>query len=219
MRSEDAANSGDAVAGKRRDRKEQLFLSRLVDTARHLHWTESAITGVPLDPKGEPCAWYTYAALHFLSTREVSRLHVFEYGSGYSTLWWAARAASVTSCEHNSEWYQRLSHGAPDNVTYVYEQLEYGGEYCRTFARYSTPFDIVVIDGRDRVNCCKVVLDGIGPQGVIILDNSERRRYEMARVLLAQRGFRSLDFHGFGPINSIMFRTSIYYRDGNCLAI
>lgn len=35
-------------------------------------------------------------------------MHVFEYGSGGSTLFWASRVSSVISVEHDRDWYQKL---------------------------------------------------------------------------------------------------------------
>src|SRR4051812_38433389 len=61
-------------------------------------WAESAISGRPVDGNGDPLPWYSYPCSAFLKGRINKRMHVFEFGSGYSTLWWAKRVATVTSC-------------------------------------------------------------------------------------------------------------------------
>jgi hypothetical protein len=198
---------------------EAVFLARVCGTARGMGWLHSALAGVPLDRNQQPCPWYTYPILYFLATRDLSKFNVFEYGSGYSTLWWSRNAASVTSCEHDKEWFDRISIEKPENVTYIHRELVPGGDYCREILCHSTNFDIIVVDGRDRVNCVRSTLEVMGPQAVIIWDNSERSRYAEGRALLAKCGFRHINFYGFGPVHSHMWTTTIYYRDGNCLGI
>ena len=56
--------------------------------------------------------WFTYPAIEALSNWDLSDKRVFEYGSGFSTLFWASRAKEVVSVEHsngliildNSDW-------------------------------------------------------------------------------------------------------------------
>src|SRR5437016_5174452 len=54
-------------------------------------WSKSNRLGLPLAADGSPLPWYTYSAIHFLEPRLRDDLKVFEYGSGHSTLWYAAR--------------------------------------------------------------------------------------------------------------------------------
>ncbi|RYG06889.1 MAG: hypothetical protein EON96_22460 [Caulobacteraceae bacterium] len=77
----------------------------------------------------------------------------------------------------------------------------------------------MVIDGRDRVNCCRHSLASLSARGVVIWDNAERKRYRPGFALLEAHGFRRLNFHGLGPINGAPWLTSIFYRDGNCLGV
>ena len=39
------------------------------------------------------------------------------------------------------------------NVELYHFDLQYGGEYSKKVSAYVRRFDIVVIDGRDRINC------------------------------------------------------------------
>jgi hypothetical protein len=68
----------------------------------------SAWANVPVDAAGRPLAWYTYAALHFLEPRLKPEMRVFEFGAGHSTLWWAARVATVRSIESDPAWVEKL---------------------------------------------------------------------------------------------------------------
>ncbi len=196
------------------------FFRRLTESARKMGWLESAKQHKPITADGEPCPWYTYPSLYFLDTKQLSELRIFEYGSGNSTLWWSRKAASVVSVEHNREWFELISEQRPPNVTYVYRDLVPGGEYSTEVTRHQdTPFDIVVIDGRDRVNCAKATMSLKQRPSAIIWDNSERERYQEGCDLLTANGYRRIDFDGFGPINGRPWRTTVFYTSDNCLKI
>lgn len=55
------------------------------------------------DKDGNPIPWYTYPAIEYLSQFDYGGKRVFEYGCGYSSLFWAERAAKVISIEDNPE--------------------------------------------------------------------------------------------------------------------
>ena len=80
-------------------------------------------------------------------------------------------------------------------------------------------YDVVVIDGRDRVNCLKHALERLTPSGVVLLDDSHRPRYAAAHEHAREAGFRSLRLQGLKPRGREIDETTIFYRDGNCLGI
>ena len=182
-------------------------------------WFRSVVERLPVDRDGNSLPWFTYPAIFFLSSKIKPEMVVFEYGSGNSTLWWGKQVSSVTSYEHDLEWYNSLRGRIPSNVEYLHCELIYGGEYSKAILRYVNRFDIVVIDGRDRVNCAKNSLGALRDNGVIVWDNSDRGKYEEGYSYLILHGFRRLDFKGNGPINVDGWITSIFYRDNNCFGI
>jgi hypothetical protein len=175
------------------------------------------MTRRPVDRDGAPLPWYTYAAINFLGRRVPSDAVVFEFGSGHSTLWWSARVASVTAVEHDGRWYQEMSPRLPRNVTYRQVDLDADGDYAAAAA--GGAYDIVIVDGRDRVNCCRRSLSSLTDRGIVIWDNSDRSRYQEGFDILAANGFRRLDFIGNGPINALPWETAIFYRPGNLLGL
>jgi hypothetical protein len=181
---------------------------------RESGWLESYRRRVPVSPRG-PLPWFTYSAIAFLEPRLSSSLAVFEYGAGYSTLWWAARVGAVVACENDRAWYERMAADLPTNAKLLYEAR--GEGYCAKAAEFQS--DIIVIDGRDRVECAKRCLSGLRERGVIVWDNSDRPRYAEGFAYLAEHGFRRLDFYGLGPVNFTPWLTSIFYRTENCLGI
>ena len=202
------------------DAGKKLILCR--NLRHYLHeigWFKSVEEQLPVDRDGNCLPWYTYPVISFLNEKIQSDMTVFEYGSGNSTFWWSEKVFSVVSYEHDFGWYSSLKERVPSNVKYRHCDLESGGEYSKAILEYNDRFNIVVIDGRDRVNCAKNSLGALRENGLIIWDNSDREEYQEGYSYLMQNGFRRLDFEGFGPINAYKWRTSIFYRSNNCFGI
>jgi hypothetical protein len=170
----------------------------------------------PVTAEGAPIPWFTYPSIAFLRERIKADWRVCEFGSGHSTLWWAARVRAVHSIEHDVAWHAEFVRRVPANVTYVCHPSE--NAYARAIVG-AGPFDVVVNDGNFRLPCVYTAIDELSPGGVVVWDNSERPEYEPGYVFLRERGFRRIDFSGFGPINQDPWCTTIFYRDGNCLGI
>jgi hypothetical protein len=178
-------------------------------------------------------AWWSYASIseveRFLAGRPAAR--VFEFGAGASTAWLARRAASVRSVEHDAEFIEvarRIS--APfDNVrlTLVAPQeprtpgrpevasarkgwrgLEFA-EYATSIERAGGDFDLIVIDGRARVECLRRSLPHLHEDGMILFDDVGRRRYAAA---LSMPGLEAQVFRGRTPAMPIPTATALMRR-------
>lgn len=196
-----------------------LFIVRNYGMLYEYGWWHSHKKKAAIDNLGQPIPWYTYPCLEFIENRLHERFEVFEYGCGNSTLWWAARVNNVISCEHDREWYEKVNRRIPENVSLSYQELVYGGEYCQVIGQYRDQFDVVVVDGRDRVRCVKNCLNALKSDGIIVWDNTEREEYSEGFDYLDTAGFKRLDFWGIGPIDISKWCTTIFYRRGNCLNI
>jgi hypothetical protein len=181
-------------------------------------WFRSRREGESVDANGQAIPWYTYTFLDAFSDRIPSDIRVFEYGSGNSTNWWASRTKEVVAVEHHLGWYERVKGQMLPNVTLLHRELE-NGSYAKAIQEVKGQFDLVIVDGRNRVECAMSSLDRLSDRGVIIWDNSERDRYALGIEELKSRGFRQLRFTGFIPIDFMESETSIMYRDGNCFGI
>jgi len=226
FRSEGMTGMDDPGKPKRQSKEELLEILRprarqmvaLQEYARKVGWIRSARTGRPVDRRGQALPWYTYAAISFLTPRLKSSFRVFEYGSGNSTLWWARQVDFVRSVEHQAGWAEILRPLLPPNVDYLHIDLEEGGDYSQSSSKEGG-FHIVVVDGRDRINCAINAVHALTDDGVIIWDNTERRRYSEGIDALMNIGFRRLSFRGLAPIRAKELETSIFYRGHNCLGI
>jgi hypothetical protein len=163
-----------------------------------------------VDKNGLPVPWYTYPTTEFLSHLDLTSFKVFEYGSGNSTLWWAARSRHITSVEDNELWFEKVKHLLKEkNVEY---RLEKDPQKYSTMA--TKDFEVYIVDGKYRRECLNhiVNLDVGKKRGsaiMLILDNSDRYPNTL-KFLKEKLGWMQIDFHGFGPINSYTWTTSIF---------
>jgi len=181
-------------------------------------WIESYLNKNPQTLDNLPLPWVTYSYIDFIVNRLDKNIKLFEFGSGSSTRFYSSRVNSVYSVEHDKAWYNKVIQNLPDNVKLEYRKLERGGEYSKS-AKNKVPFDIVIVDGRDRVNCVINSIDSLSTKGVVILDDSERSEYKYAYDFLVKNGFKFIDFTGISPGCFNKKCTTIFYRNGNCLGI
>lgn len=182
-------------------------------------WFRSFREESSVDANGDPIPWFTYPAIEFLKKRVHRDMCVFEFGCGFGTIWWANRVNEVISVEHVNNWHDKIAEKMPKNVKLFHIQLEPNGDYSKKIKEFKNKFDIVVIDGRDRVNCAINSIDALKEDGVFIWDNSDRKEYESGYHYLYKQGFLKIEFVGFVPIYNIKSETGIFYRKANCLGI
>ena len=183
-------------------------------------WLLSRYLYQPVQSDGKPIPWITYASLHFISQKlENTSFKVFEYGSGNSTLWFSERVQHIVSVEHDTTYYDIVKSKiqSRSNITYILADIE--NDYSKKVLNYKNEFDIIIIDGRDRIACTKNSLHALSENGIIIWDNSDREKYQEAYDFLKNKGFKKIDFKGLGPIGHIEWQTTIFYRPNNCFDI
>ncbi|MDB5255741.1 MAG: FkbM family methyltransferase, partial [Chitinophagaceae bacterium] len=95
----------------------------------------------------------------------------------------------------------------------------YNGRYCRAIEMLQKKYDVVIVDGRDRNQCLEQGIQSLKPGGVVILDNSERSKYQKGVLFMKEQGFKHLEFEGMSPVTTILNVTSLFYKEGNCLGV
>lgn len=183
-------------------------------------WFESRYLHQPLDENKNPIPWLTYSAIHFINQKLSLRpMRVFEYGSGNSTIWFSSRVQSIVSIENDVDFYNKMLKkvSAISNISYELKALN--DNYSAAVLGYENAFDILIIDGRERVQCAKNCIKALKKDGIIIFDNSDRVQYQEAYDFIEKNEFKKLEFNGVGPIGHVEWKTTIYYRDDNCFEI
>ncbi len=197
--------------------------SRLIkDNDSYLHstgWLQSVAKQKPIDKDGNPIPWMNYPVVKFLEDRLTDDINLFEFGSGYSTFFYAKKVMSVTSLEYDESWFKLIKSQIPSNVQLIYKEKDIDGAYCRAIGDTDEKYDVVIVDGRDRVNCVKKSVSALSSKGVILLDDSQRERYKEAIEFAREMDFRVLSIEGLKATGSGVDRTTILYREDNCLGI
>ena len=174
--------------------------------------------------------WWTYRAIDAVSLWLEAReqpARVFEYGSGASTFWLARRTAEVHSVEHHREFGEMMATAVRGQANVHLRIVEpekssaprigsaKEGHQGLDFAAYVAAieevpgaFDLVVVDGRAREACLAAAVDRLGPGGIVVFDNSKRRRY---RPAITGSGLTERQFRGLTPTLPYPDQTSVLY--------
>ncbi len=173
----------------------------------------------PVDEHDHPLPWLPYCAIELLNERIDAVQSVLEFGSGHSTFYFMARVARVTSVEHHAAWLETVRSRVDSNVTILQASRESAESYTAAIRASADRFDLILVDGQQRVACFQLALERLTPEGVIVLDDSDRSAYAEVFPLAAQAGFRTLHLRGHKADSVQLHRTSFFYRDRNCLGI
>ncbi|RZK50838.1 MAG: FkbM family methyltransferase [Pedobacter sp.] len=182
-------------------------------------WWNAFDKKAALGKNDEPIPWVTYSFIDFIKPRLNKSHQIFEYGSGNSTLFYAQYVKQVISVEHDLNWFNKIKDNKANNAELYYEELIPNGNYSKKANNMEAQFDIIIVDGRDRVNCCKYAISALAASGVIVLDDSERPEYQEGRSFLKENGFKELSFSGISPGLFYEKATSVFYKSNNCLDI
>lgn len=175
--------------------------------------------------------WWTYSAIDAVDDWLTARprpIRVFEYGSGASTLWLATRADEVHTTEHHVGFSEVMapelaahstvtSHVVPAVAdlhphTPSHKSGNKGldfSSYVATIDEVGGLFDLIVVDGRARPACLARSVPHLAPGGIVVFDNSRRRRY---RAAIRQSGLSETRYAGLTPTLPYPDQTSILSR-------
>lgn len=125
----------------------------------------------PYTPEMLPAA---YEHIEQLITPESD---VYEFGSGYSTVWFAERARRVVSVEHDEQWARETERALRDEqmVSRVkMVEVDDEDEIPAAIEHYGE-FDLILIDclDRKRVAAISEALEHVKPGGYLVVDDSQ----------------------------------------------
>jgi len=151
--------------------------------------TEDEIYGRSALANGEP--WIVPESLVHLKSIVKPTWHVFEWGSGGSTVFWSKHCRLVVSVEHNQDWIQRTKNmlrkhncinnwllhyeaGVPDATGQMHHLTSFRN-YANVILRIpDAQFDLIYVDGEAscREWCLENSLSRVGEGGYLLLDNA-----------------------------------------------
>jgi hypothetical protein len=173
------------------------------------YW-RSILTPGSVDGKGRPQPWFSYPAIEFLKRRNLSRMDVFEFGSGFGTAWFSANANSVTTVEHQSNWRDKVEAMCAGNTDISLATNK--ADYLAAIEKKDA-YHIIVVDAEHRLECAKVSVNRLRRGGMIIVDNTESGGpgFDAAEYLESNDNLLRVDFWGFAPCCDWYGDTTIFF--------
>jgi predicted O-methyltransferase YrrM len=163
-------------------------------------------------------------AVKFLE-KKISNFHrVFEFGSGYSSIWYAEQIEDYTAVEHDQSWSTQVRNmlndkkltnakilfvptddsGADFNwanewpyysiLKHAPENPEYRNYISQIDQFPDKHFGLIIIDGRERLGCLVHSLTKLADGGMIIFDDSARDKYHEIFDILDGWHYKSFRF-------------------------
>ena len=182
-------------------------------------WLRSAEKNQCLNGDGDFIPWYNYSVIDFLNEKLTHEMSVFEFGCGYSTLFYAKRCGRVYSVDVKKDWIIKIETELLAKNYINAEIFLIENNFSESIDKVEEKFDIIAIDSEDRLACSITAYYNLAKNGVIILDNSERENYVAIFDFFAERGFKSLTFTGIGSLRYEKSSTTIFYRTNNIFNI
>jgi len=159
---------------------------RLIHLAKHPSYTVRLAAYKVYERLHPRDPWIAPGAVGWCDRHLDRGMRAWEFGSGRSTVWFAERVKSLTSIEHDADWYHRVKPRLRDNVDYRLIPLEHPPDEP-TRPRYAPlpayvaaisdepdgSLHFVVVDGHYRQACILATLRKIGCGGLLLLDNSD----------------------------------------------
>jgi|TARA_B110000196_G_scaffold315010_1_gene323955 hypothetical protein len=187
---------------------EELHLTYLIHKLRNEYgFLESSRNNVPVSGYKEIMPLYTYPCYEYLRSINWENSNIFEYGCGYSTVWWANMNTNIYGVEDNQEWVNKVNLNNKYKIS-VEKELE---PYTKSIYKHKIDFDVIVIDGSFRTKCVEPALNCLAEGGIIVLDNCDNN--PRAKELLDKSDLLPVHFHGFKPIHVDTETTSCYIHN------
>ena len=153
--------------------------------------------------------WISPGAIYVLKKALKKDMVGFEFGSGRSTMFYAGLLKKITSIEHYKPWFEKVNEllAAKDiqNASLILVETDVPSQHLSSEAQLFTSaadypikdeafseyidsllrfpdqhFDFMAVDGRARNSCVIQAIPKLKPGGLLLLDNSERKRYQEA---------------------------------------
>ena len=191
---------------------EELHFAFLNNKLRNeFGFLESSRNNVPVNGAGEIIPLYTYPCYEYLHSIDWTNTTVFEFGCGYSTLWWSSQGASIYGVESEQEWVDIINPDGKFNISVEGDVKK----YTTSIHKHEMEFDVIIIDGIARYDCVPSATSALKAGGIIILDNADwhtNTKESLDKFL----ELIPIHFHGFKPIHVESETTSCYiHRDFN----
>ncbi len=121
--------------------------------------------------------------LDWFASKDRSDYLMFEFGSGHSTPWFAARVRHLVTADHDMDWLELATNLCDEqgvNNEDVVSLIANDENSLPDLIRRGTMYNFILIDGRNRVACVNIADFFVRIDGYIALDDSQRPKYAKA---------------------------------------
>ena len=156
--------------------------------------------------------WYNFELIEHLQSYLKPEMNIFEYGIGFSSLFYAEKKCTVYGVETRLSWKNKVETLAKENdlnERINIELCENVANFHKAVLKYDKIFDVIVVDSIQRLACLKAA-KSVYKKGLIILDNSERPNLSEAKNIMA--GFNLLEFEGKRPHDAKTSSALVFFK-------
>ena len=120
---------------------------------------------------------------------------VLEFGSGRSTIWFAKIVKEIITHENSLAWFYFVTESANQeglqNIRLIFDSKYW------SLGDWGKAFDLILIDGKKRLQCAMRSIPFLKSGGYVVLDNAEFRKNQPAVEFLNSLGWESKQLGGF----------------------
>lgn len=145
--------------------------------------------------------WYAIGCLEWIKSLDTKEWTVFEYGAGYSTIWWRLNAGLVDSVDHDERWAWAMT------ARHETKKAKY---IASITSREAGSLDCVVVDGEWRDECAHAAVDFVAPGGHLIFDNYGQKDFPSTRPI--DELLKTWTRHVFFQPNHSDWKTAVFTK-------
>ena len=112
----------------------------------------------------------------------------------------------------SEKFYKNFFRNSQQINLYLNENAMQDDDYQNFCNYFLEKFDIIIIDSKKRFNSAKQAIQSLKPDGIIILDDSQRPNYQKIFQYFEQLDFKKMDFFGIAPGQLSLKNTTIFYK-------
>ncbi|MGB3239644.1 MAG: tetratricopeptide repeat protein [Geitlerinemataceae cyanobacterium] len=141
---------------------------------------------------------FTQQAIDFVENllKQNPNAKVLEFGSGASTIWLSQHNKNIISIEHDLNWYESVKSviDREQAESAIDLRLLPRPYHLATSEFENETFDLIIVDGRERVRCIEKAIRTLKKGGILILNDAQKDYYQPVHFLLQDWEFtRTID--------------------------
>lgn len=185
-------------------------------------WRKSFAEGFSQDENGNALPWMTYTFIEYIKKNIQPHHEIFEYGCGASTLFFAPRVKKIVALESNKMWMRlmkiKLHEAGITNVEIILMEDGFLNpdyeHFAKTYSKkFNQKFDFIFVDSLKRAECAKHSYVALKDNGMLVVDDSERKSYKKIFSFFAKKEFKKQDFFGIAPGQFYLKNTTAFWKE------